>query len=152
MTIPADTTPPPMTLAELDEIARRANRATPGPWEQGTPGLSDTYVYREFKEHEVCEGRSVTGWTNGFYVRSLADAEFIAHARTDVPQLIALARQALRDRTPAPPPDADDATRLAAELRQASKAWRDLALKGAEGKRLMFKTPVAQSIVGSADV
>ncbi len=51
-------------MINLDEIERRANAATPGPWKEGA---SDVYIVR--------------------------NAAFIAAARTDVPALIARVRE-----------------------------------------------------------
>lgn len=60
-----------MTLADrLAEIQARADNATDGPWE---PDGQDSWTPA---------GRS------DFHL-SISDAEFIAHARTDVPALIA---------------------------------------------------------------
>lgn len=53
-----------ITETELDAIEARANAATPGPWDE--PGFSAL---------DAC------------------DARFVAHARTDVPRLIAEVRR-----------------------------------------------------------
>jgi hypothetical protein len=84
------TTPAPLTLQQLDEIQARAQAATPGPWttdgweiyqgaEEDSPNLL-TWV------GETCRADDYDG--------SRRDAEFIAHARTDVPALLDELKQA----------------------------------------------------------
>ena len=62
-----------MTEIDLDAIRRRMDAATPGPWMHGTDGL--VWPPRM--------GDPVSGSAH------LADAAFIAHARQDVPVLLA---------------------------------------------------------------
>lgn len=73
-------------LDRLDEIQARADAATEGPWGvdgAAHPGPDDSLVVYPL-EH----GGAVA------YVQPLyADAEFIAHARTDVPWLIEQVRK-----------------------------------------------------------
>ena len=57
----------------LQEIRDRADKATPGPWE--------ALDYSGVVTGTTCDVR---------YVPENPDAQFIAHARTDVPRLIAL--------------------------------------------------------------
>jgi hypothetical protein len=86
-----------LTPAER-EIAERCAKATAEPWCVGVPGLSDTYVYREYREfdsHSTDGGKTwqkQVGWTNGFRVGEVNDAQFIAHARQDIPLLLATLR------------------------------------------------------------
>lgn len=63
-----------MDTKRLQEIKARADAATPGPWE----------LYDNAGGVEVNDG-------NGTYfsVGNDADAEFIVHARTDIPTLVA---------------------------------------------------------------
>lgn len=68
-----------MTPEQLDEIEARANRATEGPWEVIGGG-------------EYVTGVSIVVAPDDGGVTS-ADAEFIASARTDVPQLVAEVRR-----------------------------------------------------------
>lgn len=76
----------PDELKQLcDKAERLANAATPGPWERiGT---------------SICDWGDGTGTysmeflPNLFSERQTDDAEFIAHARTAVPQLIAAVRE-----------------------------------------------------------
>lgn len=80
----------PLTAAELDAIEQRANAATEGPWEASAhdhaagdvPILDRTGHYLV-----ICPDCGVRGG----YER--ADAEFIAHARSDVPALLAEVRR-----------------------------------------------------------
>lgn len=68
-----------MTPEQLNEIKARANSATPGPWE-AKPGKQiddDLYDYTVFGD-----GKAIC-WSQPDY-----DAEFIAHARTDIPLLL----------------------------------------------------------------
>jgi hypothetical protein len=71
-----------MTDAELAEIEARANAARPGPWKVG--GYDDTV-----------ESESYTGPDHPVLADMVPplDAEFIAHARSDVPALIAEVRR-----------------------------------------------------------
>ena len=83
-------------MNRLDEIEARANAATEGPWEagercvftlDGAPVVSDDVVHYErgMAGEGVCHGE---------------DAEFIAHARADVPALVAALRAVLAIHTP----------------------------------------------------
>ena len=69
----------PMTAAELDAIEQRAHAATEGPWEASAHRTGHYLV--------ICPDCGVRGG----YER--ADAEFIAHARSDVPALVAEVRR-----------------------------------------------------------
>ena len=110
-------------MNRLNEIEARANAATEGPWEVGdryhcqaadmcdcAPDrgpLIDTYQHPEWGTMHV--HRKDEPWWNegvlfrkaggppGEVARDLAteDAEFIAHARADVPALVSVARYAL---------------------------------------------------------
>lgn len=78
----------------LDEIQGRANRATKGPWDaysvpasRGEAGYSAVGV----SDTEVQVTRDVGGWL---------DADFIAHARDDVPRLVTALRAVLGAHTP----------------------------------------------------
>ena len=76
-----------MTPEELDAIEQRANAATPGPWE-----LVDWFSAVE-------PGRTDLGSPIGEVGCDLAiaDAEFVAAARTDIPALIAEIRRLRRE-------------------------------------------------------
>ena len=79
-------------MNRLDEIEARANAATEGPWEEG-----ERCVF-------TLDGASVVSDDVIHYVHGMAgegvchgeDAEFIAHARTDVPALVAALRAVLK--------------------------------------------------------
>ena len=79
------------TADELVAIESRADAATHGPWRSATFDVEDGYalgagIYQE--------SIPLLLTTSGVAV---ADAEFIAHARTDVPALIAALREAWAD-------------------------------------------------------
>ena len=61
---------------DLDPIKARADAATEGPW-----GVEDARVFGDDGRTQVCTLSGTRAW--------LPDAEFIAHARTDIPALIA---------------------------------------------------------------
>jgi hypothetical protein len=72
-----------MTDEELQAIEARANAATPGPWE--------VFAEREVStEHKALMGCTHDG-DGVFYERE--DAEFVAHARADIPALVAEVRR-----------------------------------------------------------
>lgn len=82
----------------LDEIEARADAATPGPWEADVTEVSQhwsrpepwaTVVSSEVHCMAYCYGGSGRG------IERETDAEFIAHARTDVPALVAALRAVL---------------------------------------------------------
>jgi hypothetical protein len=87
-----------MTDEELEAIRERAEKATPGPWttEQSYDGDPDTPVLVGDGEY-LCA--SPDDGVRGGHL--FEDADFIAHAREDVPALVAeieLLRATLRDR------------------------------------------------------
>ena len=70
-----------MTPEELQAIRDRVNNASPGPWEHLTP--------RNTNNHAVVDsyGEDLANDYEGVWY-SEEDAEFIAHARTDIPALL----------------------------------------------------------------
>ena len=70
-------------MSTLDEIKARVEAVTPGPWEV----IEDEQTVRT-EDGEIMFDRSGDGWTD-WNRCGRDDAEFIAHARTDVPKLIA---------------------------------------------------------------
>jgi hypothetical protein len=70
-----------MTAEELNAIRARAEAATPGPWRQGTHAPHAVYREGENQGHIAAAGPMARG--------TLADVAFIAHARTDIPALLA---------------------------------------------------------------
>ena len=73
-------------MNRLNEIEARANAATPGPWEAGCNDRHMHYVTTENEEFCAEYGPELYD-SQGFF--SDDDTEFIAHARTDVPALVA---------------------------------------------------------------
>lgn len=83
--------------ARIDEITERANAATAGPWAK--------YPYMSYGAHHADIRGDVQGPTFTLVAEILdmgprgaegiADAEFIAHAREDVPWLVEQLREAL---------------------------------------------------------
>ena len=89
------TAPEPATALDLDAIEARANAATSGPWEvEAAAVVCDRY---EDERPGVCGPHDVD------WPLLAEDAEFIAHARTDVPALVAEVRR-LRAALAAPRP------------------------------------------------
>ena len=80
-----------MSVIDLDAIAARADASTPGPWhrdhEEGDPGCVSIGDYGW-----VCSGYLAPEYDVDSE-QGHADAEFIAHARTDIPALIARVRE-----------------------------------------------------------
>ncbi|MCW2529343.1 MAG: hypothetical protein JWM76_4203, partial [Pseudonocardiales bacterium] len=77
---------------DLDAIRARVDAATEGPWRRA--GWCAVESEHECSNTHTCRGIAVTNgmgpapyeqWRD----QELADAEFIAHARTDVPALLA---------------------------------------------------------------
>lgn len=79
-------------MSRLDQIEARANAATPGPWEAG---CNDRRMYHVVTENEeFCQTYGPELYdSQGFF--SDDDTEFIAHARTDVPALVASLKKVL---------------------------------------------------------
>jgi hypothetical protein len=90
-----------MTDEELTAIQDRADYATPGPWmaddkveDWVAQRVMHVGVYVRFYQpngrlnHISFVDARIPGYTNGS-LRPLADAEFIAHAREDIPALLA---------------------------------------------------------------
>jgi hypothetical protein len=79
-----------MTSPDLDAIEARANAATPGPW------VAQNYDDDELDGNWPCcdrVGRPDSAKALAHVVLGSDDAEFIAHAREDVPVLIARIRE-----------------------------------------------------------
>lgn len=81
-----------MTDLNLDAIEARANAATEGPWESLDRG--DRLVAWRQRDDEL--GIAAFDYVVPEPMDNADDAEFIAHARTDVPALVAEVRR-LRD-------------------------------------------------------
>jgi hypothetical protein len=82
----------PISDAQLDEIERRCNAASPGPWKS----------YVEGRDHFGGDNFIMTGEEDiYFHTVGVPDQDFIASARQDVPALIQevrALRKALSDR------------------------------------------------------
>jgi len=104
-----------MTRKELDEIERRASAATSGPWQHESFPSGTEYVHMRFASgkrgpaifgpdksdqdghvgahmnlYNVPAFRTLTSETEeDLHREKAANAEFIAHAREDVPRLLA---------------------------------------------------------------
>ena len=81
----------PMTDADLDAIEQRTNAATEGPWFQDSdnPGL----VWGEQRSDGDGYWSLFASETGHDATAEPQDAEFIAHARSDVPALLAEVRR-----------------------------------------------------------
>jgi hypothetical protein len=85
----------PLTEQQLDEIDARQQAATPDPWMP----RAETYPHLVIQGPEGSHPSDAEGIiSTNLAVNEGADADFIAHARTDVPALLAEVRR-LRSRT-----------------------------------------------------
>jgi hypothetical protein len=83
-----------LTSSELDAIEARANAATPGPWERGaTLRERDGKVTTFSEEASVYPPLGEAGPVAVATVAEYDNASFIAHARQDVPALVAEVRR-----------------------------------------------------------
>ena len=86
-------------MNRLNEIEARANAATEGPWEWEGEAKAEwelganSLVPSRRPDDPVLYGYGYDA--SGIEVKNPADAEFIAHARTDVPALVAALRAVL---------------------------------------------------------
>ena len=69
----------------LEAIQSRADKATPGPWANYGDLTHEVYPKNANEDDEPDN--------IAFEVPRLADAEFIANARTDIPALLAIVRE-----------------------------------------------------------
>ena len=76
------TTHEPMPQERLDAIQERVNDTTRGPWDCYGNGAHEVFDAGEYDDGDPGELVAPV-------VTKLSDAEFIAHARTDVPALLA---------------------------------------------------------------
>ncbi len=109
-----------MTPSELDAIQARADAATAGPWfsDYYPAGPCGAKVYREqirrtYPEWVVAcrPSAALNGPGKDARKQEVADAAFIAHARTDIPALVAEVRR-LRGENGELRPYADGAKRI----------------------------------------
>lgn len=96
-------------MSQLDDIQRRADAATEGPWRAGRGATSDGSEFVHTHEQKAAflalslndgephlwlvDNGAVIPAATGDGPKARANAEFIAHARTDVPALLALVRE-----------------------------------------------------------
>lgn len=90
-----------MADLDLDSIEARANAATEGPWlahdersdlREENPDVNPMWVVAHMEPNGVIWVRDIADIGGG--EQDETDAEFIAHARTDVPALVAALREA----------------------------------------------------------
>ena len=84
-----------MKQTEIDKIKARCEAATPGPWDSE----NCEYVFAKVKGGRP-NGEGIayfSCYTNRQATDSKADANFAAHAREDVPQLIAYIKELKKD-------------------------------------------------------
>jgi hypothetical protein len=76
-----------MTTDEYNEIKKRAEAATPGPWESNHNWEQDKFTdqYAAWGESPAISGNSLSS----VIPQATLDANFIAHARKDIPALLA---------------------------------------------------------------
>ncbi len=74
-----------MSDLDLDAIRARADAATPGPWDCERP--NQAYRIYELSSQSPQGLNETLAEISGF--NASADAEFITHARTDIPALLA---------------------------------------------------------------
>lgn len=67
---------------ELDEMRARCDAATPGPWHTYQEELSKAAGIENNYAGHICGGCEYEGYFAG------PDADFVAHARTDLPRCI----------------------------------------------------------------
>jgi hypothetical protein len=78
-----------MSILDLQAIRKRAEAATEGPWQAHKYSVSSEHTKSENYAGEIDD---ICSLNDGEYIENYnaeADAEFIAHARQDVPALIA---------------------------------------------------------------
>lgn len=89
----------PLTEAELNAIEARCEAATPGPWKQSDCGYdvcSKNIPSACDNSSRMTIARCMEGDSRPYttaYKGACKDAEFIAHARTDLPRLLAAYRE-----------------------------------------------------------
>lgn len=76
--------------ARLDEIRQRAEKATPEPWEHtfGSGDSGNNHNVRFGDNQNQFIARIVSGRGNGGHSEEACNANFIAHARSDIPWLL----------------------------------------------------------------
>lgn len=122
----------PMTQERLDEIEAREAKATEGPW--GVDGPAQCGPGDSLAVYHVEDGGTVA------YVQpSWDDAEFIAHARTDIPALLAEVERLRALIT------VDDAM-----VERGARAYYDRSVKGLDESLYMQWDQLARARPGGA--
>ena len=97
---PTEPAPPRAVRGQLDEIDARAAAAAPGPWERhhvyvyvgGPDGYGNVCAFGEPRASTTV-GYTPLGYGSPDLDRQAANATFVAHAREDVPALVAEVRR-----------------------------------------------------------
>lgn len=79
----------------LDEVRERTEKATEGPWHKIETKSNGTVIGKG-NVNAVPEGVEYVAIATGFGERIQVNSDFIAHSRTDIPTLLAIAEEALR--------------------------------------------------------
>ena len=84
----------------IDEVLKRAEAATPGPW-YDIPEKNNTFHPDSVSDHWICPQATLAG---DYILRidnirndDAQNADFIAHARQDVPELCARLKRAIEE-------------------------------------------------------
>jgi hypothetical protein len=78
---------------DMDAIEARAKLATPGPWDVERRDYDNLHDCQGDRSRVVLSRDTFGGWETQTGLVPTADAEFIAHAREDVPALCARVRE-----------------------------------------------------------
>lgn len=79
-----------LAKSRLDEIERRLDAATPGPWHNETGQIRGNGGPVLLRAHGIVTWQGVRGWQPE---QAMADLEFAAEAREDVPYLLNRVRE-----------------------------------------------------------
>lgn len=76
-------------MSTLDDIKARAEKATEGPWTYMGKDHETTWIESPVEDVLIHDERGTGHMREDFSWIKQPDAEFIAHARTDIPKLVA---------------------------------------------------------------
>ena len=107
---------------DLDAIEARANAATLGPWKRYEQMEQDSQVVQAISPRYGEYGFIYVGCPEGDG-QARADAAFVAHARADIPALIAEVRR-LREEAVAARDDVHDALLVAEQAEEDAARWQ----------------------------
>ncbi len=118
-----------MNRQARDKIRQRTDAATEGPWKV-KQGVLKVFVYSTDEREEFGLSMQNIHWRDGGPTRSQENAEFIAHARTDLPtaldecdrleRMVGILAKALDDACETVP---DDKPAEVSALGMSPKAW-----------------------------